>query len=153
MISVINGLHENILGIHADESLTSEDFNTILIPALVEKSGAFKKIRMIFHFETSFTGIDLSGMANDAQAGLSYLDKWDRIAFVTENSGIINMVKLLSCMIPCVIMIYNNTDIEAAKTWIEEENESHHTLTDIFENLISTKALNENFPLSGGVTE
>ena len=123
MLKIIENLPNNVLGISADGKITGTDYETVLIPALEEKLKANKKIRMLYHLGTNFTGFDLSAMLDDAKMGLKHLSAWDKIAFVSDHEMINTFAKFFGYMLSCELRIFKNAELEDAKKWITE-NES-----------------------------
>lgn len=57
MLKNMNNLPDNVLGITAEGKITGKDYETLLIPALEEKLKVNKKIRMIYHFNISYSSL------------------------------------------------------------------------------------------------
>ena len=120
MLKIINDLPNNVLGISADGKITGTDYETVLIPALEEKLKANKKIRMLYHLGTNFTGFDLSAMLDDARMGMKHLSAWEKIALVSDHEMINTFAKFFGYMLSCELRIFKNTELENAKKWITE---------------------------------
>lgn len=110
----------NVLGVSAEGKITGTDYETVLIPAVDEKLKANKKIRMLYHLGSKFTGFDLNAMLDDAKLGLKHLSAWDRIALVSDHDMINTFAKFFGYMMSCELRIFNNDELEAAKKWIAE---------------------------------
>ena len=93
MLKIIEDLPDNVLGISAEGKITGTDYENVLIPALEEKLKANKKIRMLYHLGTNFTGFDLNAMLDDAKMGLKHLSAWDKIALVSDHEMINTFAK------------------------------------------------------------
>lgn len=121
MIKLISNLPDNVLGISAEGEITGIDYETILIPALVDKLKTNKKIRLLYHLGNSFTGFDMNAMLDDAKMGMKHLSAWDKIALVSEHHLINAFAKFFGYMLPCEVRIFKNTEMEEAKKWIVSE--------------------------------
>ena len=55
MLTIINDLPDNVLGVSGEGKITGKDYETVLIPAIAEKFKANKKLRMLYHLGVSFT--------------------------------------------------------------------------------------------------
>jgi hypothetical protein len=48
MMELMQGLSDNVLGIVGSGTITGEDYETVLIPAMKDKLQKYKKIRLIY---------------------------------------------------------------------------------------------------------
>lgn len=121
MLKIMNDLAANVLGVSAEGKITGTDYETVLIPALEEKLKANKKIRMIYQLGNDFSGFDMSAMLDDAKMGLKHLSAWDRIALVSDHEMINSFGKFFGYLMSCELRIFNNAELEEAKSWITEK--------------------------------
>jgi hypothetical protein len=120
MLKIIDDLPGNVLGISAEGRITGTDYETVLIPVIDEKLKTNKKIRMLYHLGSSFTGFDLSAMMDDAKIGMKHLSAWERIALVSDHEMINAFAKFFGHMLSCELRIFKNAELEEAKTWITD---------------------------------
>ena len=55
-MELMKDLPDNVLGIVGSGTITGEDYDTVLIPAMKDKLQKYKKIRILYQFSTSPTG-------------------------------------------------------------------------------------------------
>ena len=120
MLTIINDLPDNVLGVSGEGKITGKDYETVLIPAIAEKFKANKKLRMLYHLGGNFTGFDLSAMLDDAKMGMKHLSAWDRIALVSDHEMINTFAKFFGHMLSCELRIFKNAEMGVAKKWISE---------------------------------
>src|SRR5674476_324086 len=120
MIKIMNDFPDNVLGVSAEGKITGTDYETVLIPAIEEKLKSNKKIRMVYHLGSSFTGFDLSAMLDDAKMGMKHLSAWDRIALVSDHEMINTFAKFFGHMLSCELRVFKNAEMGEAKKWITE---------------------------------
>jgi len=118
MLKIMNDLPDNVLGVSAEGKITGTDYETVLIPAIEEKFKTNKKIRMLYHLGSQFTGFDLSAMLDDAKMGMKHLSAWDRIALVSDHEMINTFAKFFGHMLSCELRVFKNAEFEEAKKWI-----------------------------------
>jgi len=118
MLKIMNDLPDNVLGVSAEGKITGTDYETVLIPAIEEKFKTNKKIRMLYHLGSQFTGFDLSAMLDDAKMGMKHLSSWDRIALVSDHEMINTFAKFFGHMLSCELRVFKNAEFEEAKKWI-----------------------------------
>lgn len=116
----MNDLPDYVLGISGEGKVTGANYETILIPAVKEKLKNHKKLRVVYHLGSSFTGFDLSAMVDDAKMGMKHLSAWDKIALVSDHQIINAFAKFFGYMVSCEIQIFKNDELVKAKKWIVE---------------------------------
>lgn len=121
MLTIINDLPDNVLGVSGEGKITGKDYETVLFPAITEKFKANKKLRMLYHLGVNFTGFDLSAMLDDAKMGMKHLSAWDRIAMVSDHEMINTFAKFFGHMLSCELRIFKNAELGEAKKWISEQ--------------------------------
>jgi hypothetical protein len=120
MLTIINDLPDNVLGVSGEGKITGKDYETVLIPAISEKFKTNKKLRMLYHLGDNFNGFDLSAMLDDAKMGMKHLSAWDRIALVSDHDTINAFAKFFGHMMSCELRIFKNAGMGEAKKWITE---------------------------------
>ena len=121
MLKIINGLPENVLGISAVGKITGIDYETVLIPAIEKKLKENKKIRLLYHLGSSFTGFDLSAMLDDAKLGMKHFSAWGKIALVSDHQLINTFAKFFGYIMHGKIHIFKDVELAEAKSWITEK--------------------------------
>jgi hypothetical protein len=117
MLKIMNDLPGNVLGVSAEGRITGTDYETVLIPAIEEKLKTNKKIRMLYHLGSNFTGFDLNAMMDDAKIGMKHLSAWDRIALVSDHELINTFAKFFGHLLSCELRIFKN-----AESWKKQKN-------------------------------
>jgi hypothetical protein len=120
MLTLMNDLPDNVLGVSAEGKITGKDYETILIPALESKLKRKDKIRMIYHLGSNFSDFDLNAMLDDAMIGIKHLFAWERIALVSDHEIINIFAKFFGYMLSGELRVFKNVELEEAKKWISE---------------------------------
>jgi hypothetical protein len=120
MLKIMNDLPVSVLGVSAEGKITGTDYETVLIPAIEEKLKTTKKIRILYHLGSDFTGFDLNAMLDDAKMEMKHLSAWDRIAFVSDHEMINTFAKFFGHLLSCELRIFKNAELEDAKKWITD---------------------------------
>jgi hypothetical protein len=118
MIQIMNDLPDNVLGVSGEGKIRGADYESVLVPAIEEKLETNKKLRMLYHLGSAFTGFDLSAMLDDAKMGMKHLSAWDRIALVSDHEMINAFAKFFGHMISCELRIFKNNELSEAKKWV-----------------------------------
>ena len=118
MIELIAGLPDNVVGVDAKGTVTAEDYEKILIPAVEAALKRHAKIRMIYLMGGEFRNFTPGAMFDDAKMGMQHLKAYEKIAFVTDVEWMLNAVKVFSVMIPCPVQTFGNDKLAEAKDWL-----------------------------------
>jgi hypothetical protein len=118
MLKIINDLPENVLGIEGEDEITGSDYETVLVPAVEEKLKTNKKINLLYHLGSNFTGFDLKAMIDDAGIGIQHFSDWDRIALVSDHQLINIFAKFFGYFLSGRVRVFKNAELKVAKEWI-----------------------------------
>ncbi len=120
MINEIPDLPGNVLGFEASGAVTSDDYESVIIPAVEMKLTEYKKIRLLYLLGVDFSEFELGAMWDDAKIGLQHLTAWERIAVVTDKDWIRVAVKVFGFAMPGLVRVFENDELGKAKEWLCE---------------------------------
>jgi hypothetical protein len=121
MLTLLNGLPENVLGVSAEGKITGTDYENVLIPAVEGKLKKHKKIGLLYLLSDKFTGFDLNALWDDAKIGMKHVSAWDRVALVSDHGMINAFAKLFGHMFACEFEIFGTAELEKAKKWMSKK--------------------------------
>lgn len=119
MITRIPDLPENIVGLEASEQITTQDYETVVLPEIRKMADTQPKLRILYQFAPSFTGFTIGAMWEDLKLGLSYFRKWEKIAVISDVLWLVTFTKIMGFVMPCKVKVFDNKSIPAAKRWIK----------------------------------
>jgi hypothetical protein len=120
MVERIPDLPENVLGFSAKGTVTAEDYESIIIPAVEDLLARESKVRFLYHLGEEVEGFEAAAVWDDAKLGLAHLSGWERMAVVSDIEWIRAAVRIFALAIPGQIRVFHNREIDAAKRWISE---------------------------------
>ncbi|MCG6872185.1 MAG: STAS/SEC14 domain-containing protein [Gammaproteobacteria bacterium] len=120
MIEKIESLPENALGFVATGTVTANDYETVLIPAVEAAFSRTDKVRLLYHLGPEFSGFETAAMWDDAKIGLKHIRGWERIAVVSDVEWVRVGVNVFSLAIPGEIRVFHNRELSDATRWIAE---------------------------------
>lgn len=120
MIEKIPDLPENVLGFTAKGTVTANDYETVLIPAVEALFARQGKVRFLYHLGEGFSGFEGAAMWDDAKLGLRHLRGWERIAVVSDVEWIRGAIRVFGLAIPGHVRVFHNRELTEAKRWIGE---------------------------------
>ena len=121
MIEVKQDTNKETIEFELSGEISAEDYEKTLIPALEEKLKKFDKINMLYHVGEDFKSYELKAMYDDAKVGFKFLNRWNKIAVVSDVEWIVNGVKFFAFSIPGEIKIFSNDEIESARKWLSQK--------------------------------
>lgn len=120
MIHPIPDLPDNVVAVTATGTITAEDYESVIIPAIEQAHDKHGKIRMLYQIESDMCDYTAGALWDDTKVGLKHFAHFEKIAVVTDNGLITASIKTFAFLMPGEVRIFSNTELEEAKTWIVE---------------------------------
>ena len=121
MIELIDGLPDGIIGIEAVGEVTSDDYETVVMPAVERALATHEKIRLIHVLGERLTRHTASALWDDARIGLAHARKFERIAVVTDLERFRAPLKAGAWAVPCELRLFSNAERADAEAWISAD--------------------------------
>jgi hypothetical protein len=118
MIDILSGNAECLLVAVAHGTVTAEDYEQVLIPAIQARLQAHKKVRLLYQLDRDFEGFTTGAMWDDAKFGLSHLTGFEAVALVTDVHWIADAVKFFSLLMRFPVQAFTNDQLDEAKQWV-----------------------------------
>lgn len=120
MIELIPNLPDEIVAVAARGTVSAEDYEKVLIPAIEEKLKKHSRIRMLYYLGKNFDRFTPAAMWDDAMVGLKHLTAFDKIAVVSDVRWIVEAVRIFAVFVPCPIRIFSDDNLSDAKNWLSQ---------------------------------
>jgi hypothetical protein len=120
MIEKIPNLPDNVLGFTAKGTVTVNDYESIIIPAVEELFSRLGKVRFLYHLGEDFTGFEAGAMWQDTKLGLKHLQGWEKMAIVSNIEWVQAAVKIFRLVIPGHVRMFHNNELAGATRWVGE---------------------------------
>jgi hypothetical protein len=118
MIVELGGFPNNIVAVQAAGQVTGDDYSQTLVPAVERRFADFETVRLLYQIGPDFKRFTTTALWEDAKIGMHHLDRFERIAVVTDVRWIARLVAGIGNSIPGAIRVFPLADIEAASAWI-----------------------------------
>ena len=118
MVEQIPDLPDNVLGFAAKGTVTAEDYESVIIPAVEALFARQRKVRFLYHLGEDFSGFEAAAMWDDTKLGLKHLSGWERMAVVSDVEWIRAAIRIFGLAIPGHIRVFHNSELTEAKQWI-----------------------------------
>jgi stage II sporulation SpoAA-like protein len=115
---VLDGYADDVVALKAEGRITSADYEETLIPLAEAAINAHSKVKLLYWCGEEFTGFSAGAAWDDARFGMANMSKFSKIAFVTDIGWMRESVKMFGPLLPGAVQVFDNGDIEKAKTWI-----------------------------------
>jgi hypothetical protein len=119
MMELMKGLPDNVLGIIGSGTITEEDYDTVLIPAMKDKLQKHKKIRILYQLNKDFVHYALDAYLEDAKVTWHTLS-FEKVAVVSDVHWINDSVNVYGLIIPVQVKVFSNSELDKAKAWVIE---------------------------------
>ena len=120
MVEKIANLPDNVLGFTAKGTVTENDYQSIIIPAVEELFSRQGKVRFLYHLGEEVNGFEAAAMWDDTKLGLKHLTGWERMAIVSDIEWLRAAIKIFGLVIPGQVRMFHNNELAEATQWISE---------------------------------
>jgi hypothetical protein len=120
MLERIRDLPANVLGFSAKGTVTADDYESVIIPAVETMFSREGKVRFLYHLGEDFSGFEATAMWDDAKLGLKHFSGWERVALVSDVEWVRWAVKVFGLAMPGHVRVFQNRDLAEAQRWVSE---------------------------------
>lgn len=120
MITLIDGLPSNVVGLKASGHVEASDYTQVLDPALDSALATHDKVRFLYVLGSDFHGYSGAAMWEDTKVGVEHWTRFEKIAFVTDDHAYHDAVKALAWLMPAKVTLYTLSELDSARQWIAE---------------------------------
>jgi SpoIIAA-like len=118
MIEQLTDFPDNVLAFVCKGQVTKGDYDTVLVPAVMNALKTHDKLRLYYETAAGFSGIDPGAMWADFKVGMEHLTRWERIALVTDVDWIKYTMQFFSFMMPGATKVFPLSQAAEAREWI-----------------------------------
>ena len=117
MLQLLQPTTGNLVSVSASGTVTAENYEGVLIPAIEETLKSHDKVRVLFQLEPH-TGFTAGAVWDDTKFDLSHFFAFEKFALVSDTEWINNTVKVLGFVMPCPVKLFALSELDAAREWI-----------------------------------
>jgi hypothetical protein len=121
MIELIEGLPDNVVGFSARGTLSSDDYEKVLIPAVDRALESHDKLRLLSVLGGQFEGLTAGAIWDDTRVGFSHVTRWEKIAVVTDKDWLRHSVDIFGYLIPGEVKAFAESEEATARSWVTSE--------------------------------
>jgi len=120
MVEQIPNLPDNVLGFTAKGTVTADDYESVIIPAVEALFSRRDKVRFLYHLGEGFSGFEAAAMWDDTKLGFRHLRGWERMAVVTDVEWLKAAIRIFGLAMPGEVRVFANRELAEATRWIAE---------------------------------
>jgi len=117
MIEVLSGFPSQVSAFLCSGHVTRHDYDTVLIPAVMEALETHPKIRLYYETTPDFQ-MDTAAMWEDFKFGIEHIGRWEQLAVVTDLEWIKLAGHAFGFLFPGRLRIFPHSDVALAREWI-----------------------------------
>ena len=117
MLERMADIPSNVIGIRATGSVSAEDYDRVLKPAIDAALGAGEGIRLVYELGPGFEGYSPGAAWEDLKLGTGYLRAWERCAVVTDHALLSDVIRGFGVLMPGEIRVFPVAELETAIAW------------------------------------
>ena len=114
----IEGLPDDVIAFDAKGLITAQDYRNTLVPLVKTKLKAHDKLKLLFVVGDWFDGYSAGALWDDARFGVSHFTTFSKMALVSDVEWVRHSAKLFGPLMPTEVMVFHNSEIADAKSWI-----------------------------------
>ncbi len=122
MFRLMTDLPDGVVGVEAIGTVSGEDYESTLVPAVNEATDQHGKIAMLIVFGDDFEGYSAGAALDDARFGFANFGSFRRIGIVSDNQWLRNGAAAMAHLMPGKSKGFSVDDLAAAKAWIGESD-------------------------------
>lgn len=118
MIEVVAGFPENVVALTAKDSITRQDYEHVLIPAVNDALKRYGKIRLYYEFGPQYSGFHAGAAWEDFKVGMEHWKDWERVAVVTDVNWIRQATLAFGFLLPGRMRVFSLAEKAEAREWV-----------------------------------
>lgn len=118
MLQVINDLPKDVVGFRATGTVTSDDYEKILIPEVDKLADRQDKLNYLFVLDTDLSNVQPGAWLDDVKVSLKHFSKWNKIAIVTDKPGLNKVVETVDTLMHGETRTFTSSQLDEAKAWL-----------------------------------
>ncbi len=117
-----------MVGFKSRNEITRNDFDSIMLPAVVELIQRTSKLNFLLVLDAEFESFAVGAWLKEAMIRLHYMSKWNRVAVITNTQVIKSFSNPIVKAVPGEFRGFNQNELQEAIAWVSERTirESGH---------------------------
>jgi hypothetical protein len=117
VITQLRNMPTGTIGFRATGTVTTEDYETVLVPALTAAAEA-GPVRLLYVIDDDLDSYTAGAMWSDTRLWAGHRDAWERVAVATDVDWVEKAVKAFGWLMPGRIRVFDDDEVDRAKLWL-----------------------------------
>ncbi len=117
MITLIDGLPDDVVGARYSGTVSTDDYKNVLVPAIETLVKADKPINLLIVIDDDFDHLALGARMRDSMLEHKYRNLYGRIAVVCDEEAVAEKVRKFAEHKDNLVRVYPSSEEEQAKNW------------------------------------
>ncbi len=122
MIETLEGFPADAVAFRCSGFVNKADYDEVLTPAVERALKAHEQLRLYYEVAPDFSGFSPEAMWEDFWIGMQYLNRWKRVAVVTDLWWIKQMLHLFSFLLPKATKMFAVAQSGEARAWLSQDS-------------------------------
>jgi hypothetical protein len=122
VITQLHNMPTGTIGFRATGTVTSQDYETVLVPALTAAAQA-GPVRLLYVIDDDLDSYTAGAMWSDTRLWAGHRDAWERVAVATDVDWVEKAVKAFGWLMPGRIRVFDDDEVDQAKLWLVTPDE------------------------------
>jgi hypothetical protein len=119
MLTILNDLPENVVGIEFTGEVTKEEYDKVY-PEVEKLASHEDEINYLVIVKTEIKNLTLGVWWDDFKLALKHITKWHKVAIVTDEKGIRNATDFFGFAYPGDSKSFTLNELDEAKAWVSD---------------------------------
>ena len=121
MVTQITGLSGDVAGFRATGTVTKEDYDTIIYPAVKKICDHNPELNFLMVLDNHLKNFTPGAWMKDAAMGLKHLTRWKKIAIVSDEAMVKTAMPIMDTIAPGQYKAFAHKDVQLAFNWVSEK--------------------------------
>jgi len=118
MVKKLKNSSVTMVGFTAPGEITKNDFEFIMLPAIVELVQRTNQLNFLLVLDAEFENFQMGAWLKEAMTRLNYMAKWNRVAVITNTRVIDSFSDLFKDITPGEFRGFNQNELQQATEWV-----------------------------------
>ncbi len=118
MIEQLKDFPDHVLGFVCHGHVAKADYDSVLVPAVLNALKKPGKVRLYYETAADFTGFEVGAMWEDFKVGIEHFTRWERVAIVSDVEWIKHSIRFFGFLMPGALRSFPTSETRQAREWI-----------------------------------
>jgi hypothetical protein len=118
MITQLTDIPNTMVAFRASKEVTRDDFDKVVLPVVAELIQRTDELNYMLVLDTPLKNFTIGAWIKDALLGLNNLNKWNRVAIISDSESLTSFTNMFSKLMPGEFKGYAPEQTDEAIQWV-----------------------------------